>query len=127
MNQKKCVDDCDYCEAKYTKEDKKDTETPYNLCINCNTHKDFGNDFNTLNQTCVGGLNHTDKFGINRTHHILNEKCNLLIDCKDGCKNYTEWYSNKCVECNEIHYKGDFFGLETPKYFHCYNKTHAKV
>ena len=125
LNQEKCVGDCDYCEAKYKKEDKNDIETPYNLCINCKTHKDFGSDFNTLNQTCVKGLVFPDKIDekINRTHHILDEKCNLLIGCKDGCKNCTEWYSNKCVECNETHYKEDFFGLETPKTFHCYNKT----
>ena len=124
IDKKSCDEDCGYCEAKEVEQDKNDTQTPYKLCINCKTYyPKYGKEWNTLNQTCVQGLEHNDTFNIPRMHHIIDDKCNLLIGCKDGCKRCDPWYSNKCLECNKTHYREDFFGSDLPTTYHCYNKT----
>ena len=104
LNKTMCVEDCGYCLA----EDKIERK-----CVDCSKNNSF-----TLNKTCVNTL-----YVQNKSHHIIDTKCNLLIGCKDGCYKCDPWYSDKCTECNSSYYKEDFFGMQEPNTFHCFNKT----
>ena len=104
LDSKECVEHCDYCQAEIEEELK---------CVNCKTRNQY-----TLNKTCV-----PDLYPDNISHHIIDDQCNLLISCKDGCYKCDPWYSDKCTECNSSYYKEDFFGENPqPKTFHCFDK-----
>ena len=103
LDSKQCVEDCGYCLAENKTERK---------CVDCKKKDQY-----TLNKTCV-----PDLYPEGIPHHIIDDKCNLLISCKDGCYKCDPWYSDKCTECNSSYYKEDFFGKEEPKTFHCFDK-----
>ena len=100
-NHDACVEECEYCLV-----------AEKGACVNC---KDNGR--YTLNKTCVNTIPFSDL--INRYLHVIDEKCNLLIGCKEGCFNCAQWYSDNCSQCEENYYKEDFL----TDYFHCFNKT----
>ena len=116
----KCDDSCGYCLA----EDREKWE-----CVNCKTS--YPEERFTLNKTCVlekpyfsyeQGANYTSPF--KKQYHVIDEKCNLLEACKEGCHRCSEWFTDKCTECEDGYYKEDPFGITSPKkYFRCFNKT----
>ena len=99
-----CVKDCGYCLVEDNGE-----------CINCKNKKKY-----TLNETCVN-----DKFdkSLQRDLLIVDEYCDRLWDCKEGCSNCTTWSSDQCTKCDDNYYKEDFFGKPQPDTFRCFNET----
>ena len=84
----------------------------------------------TLNKTCVDEsklpitINHPHFY--NRSHHVVDPQCNLLIGCKDGCFKCDGWYTENCTECKKGYYKEDFFGLKQPPTFRCFKEDECK-
>ena len=103
-NHDACVEECGYCLVEDNGE-----------CINCKNRNQF-----TLNGTCVD--NQYDTI-LQRDLLIVDELCNRLFDCQEGCRNCTTWSSDQCTKCNDNYYKEDFFGLNQSETFRCFNKT----
>ena len=112
-NETICDSECGYCLA----EDRIKWE-----CVNCKT--DYPTPKYTLNKTCVDEIPFI--FEIKRYHHIIDDTCNLLHGCKEGCHKCAPWYSDSCTECNSSFYMQDFYGKEQPKTFHCYDSDTCK-
>ena len=109
-----CNESCGYCLA----EDKNLWE-----CVNCKTR--FDSPKYNLNKTCVNDIPFIES--IKRYHHIVDDSCNLLHGCKEGCHKCAPWYSDNCTECISSYYKEDFYGKEPqPKTFHCFDKETCK-
>ena len=109
-----CNESCGYCLAE-----------DHNLgeCVNCKTR--YLTPKYTLNKTCVDEIPFIEF--LKRYHHIVDDQCNLLIGCKEGCHNCAPWYSDKCTECAENYYKEDFYGIDPqPPTFRCFNETTCK-
>ena len=110
-NYTKCNKTCDYCFAE---------DRALGECVNCKTRYDKPKF--TLNKTCVDEIPFIEL--IKRYHHIVDDKCNLLIGCKEGCHKCDPWYTDKCTECSADYYKQDFYNVTPqPETFDCYNKT----
>ena len=99
-----CVKDCGYCLVEDNGE-----------CINCKDKNKY-----TLNETCVD--NKFDK-SLKRDLLIVDEFCDRLFDCQEGCRNCTTWSSDQCTKCDDNYYKEDFFGKPQPETFRCFNET----
>ena len=108
-NETICEPECGYCLA----EDRLKWE-----CVNCKT--DYPTVKYTLNKTCVDEIPFI--YFLNKYHHIIDDTCNLLHGCKDGCHKCEPWYSDSCTECNASYYEKDFYNKTKPKTFHCYEK-----
>ena len=105
LDSKQCVEQCEYCLAEIKEERK---------CINCKTRDQY-----LLNKTCVPDLNYKDF-----PHHIIDDTCNLIMGCQEGCYKCAPWYSDECTECKKDYYKEDFYGITPkPRTFRCFNKT----
>ena len=106
----RCNKSCGYClaEDEYLGE-----------CVNCKTR--YRTPKYTLNKTCVDEIPFIEF--LNRYHHIVDDKCNLLHGCKEGCYKCSPWYSDRCTDCNASYYKEDFYGKPQPETFRCFNKT----
>ena len=120
-NKNSCVEDCGYCYAK--------DNTSFNVwqCINCKTA--YSKEKYNLNGTCydeIPLITYKDKDVFNKSHHIINEQCNLLMGCKDGCFKCNPWYSEKCTECIEGYYQEDFYSLVEPDNFHCFKEKECQ-
>ena len=116
-NNDSCVQDCGYCYAK----DKTSFEAWQ--CVNCKTR--YPIEKYNLNGTCydtIPLITYKDPDVFNKSHHIINYQCNLLIGCKEGCFNCSPWYSEKCSNCEKGYYKEDFFGLTQPNTYHCFKE-----
>ena len=111
-NETVCEPECGYCLA----EDRNRWE-----CVNCKT--DYSVPKYTLNKTCVDEIPFIEF--LNRYHHIIDDKCNLLMGCKEGCHKCAPWYSDSCTECDALFYQEDIFGDDPqPEVFQCYtNET----
>ena len=106
-----CNKSCGYCLA----EDKELGE-----CVNCKTR--YRTPMYTLNKTCVDEIPFIEF--LQRYHHIVDDQCNLLIGCKEGCYKCNPWYSDRCESCESNYYKEDFHGVTPqPTTFRCFNKT----
>ena len=106
-----CNESCGYCLA----EDRNLWE-----CVNCKTR--YKTPRYTLNKTCVDEIPFIES--IKRYHHIIDDTCNLLHGCKEGCYKCNPWYTDNCLECNSSYYKQDFYNITPkPETFHCYDKT----
>ena len=105
-----CVEDCGYCLVKDN-----------GKCINCSDNKKYNY---TLNGTCV------DEFekSLNRELIIVDEQCNRLWACKEGCGNCSDWSSDNCTKCAKDYYKEDLSGQpqKNQNYFHCFNESTCK-
>ena len=117
----KCVPDCPYCLA----EDKQLWE-----CVNCKTRFAPKILFN-LNGTCVDEsklpIVSEDPDLKGRKHHVVDETCNLLIGCKEGCHKCDWWYSEHCTECANDFYKEDWYGLKKDNNtFRCLKEDECK-
>ena len=108
-----CNESCGYCLA----EDRNLWE-----CVNCKTR--YKTSKYTLNKTCVDEIPFIES--IKRYHHIVDDQCNLLHGCKEGCYKCDPWYTDNCIECNSSYYKEDFYNKTKPKTFHCFNETTCK-
>ena len=115
---KRCNKTCGYCYA----EDEELGE-----CVNC---KKMYGQYTLQNDTtnkCVDSLTFPvpGLGGKNWTHHVIDETCNLIIGCKEGCQKCDPWYSDECTECKKEFYKEDFYGITPlPKdTFYCFNLT----
>ena len=109
-----CNETCGYCLA----EDRNLWE-----CVNCKTR--FGTPKYLLNKTCVPEIPFIDF--LNRYHHIIDDTCNLLIGCKEGCHKCAPWYSDECTECNSSYYKEDRKGdVPEPATFKCFDEDTCK-
>ena len=109
-----CDKSCGYCLAE-----------DHNLgeCVNCKTR--YQTPKYKLNETCVDEIPFIDF--LKRYYHILDDTCNDLIGCKEGCHNCTPWYSDNCTECADKYYKEDFFGFDPqPVGFRCFNESTCK-
>ena len=116
-NNDSCVQDCGYCYAK----DKTSFEAWQ--CVNCKTRYPIAK-YN-LNGTCydkIPLITYKDPDVFNKSHHIINNQCNLLIGCKEGCFNCSPWYSETCIKCKKGYYKEDFFNLIQPNTYHCFKE-----
>ena len=110
-NYTKCNESCGYCFAE---------DRALGECVNCKTRYDTPKF--TLNKTCVDEIPFIEF--IKRFHHIVDDTCNLLIGCKEGCHKCDPWYTDQCTECSADYYKQDFYNITPqPKTFDCYNKT----
>ena len=112
-NETICEPECGYCLA----EDRNRWE-----CVNCKT--DYPEPYYTLNKTCVKEIPYIEFLG--RYHHIIDDKCNLLHGCKEGCYKCKPWYSDNCTECNVSYYEEDFYGKEKPETFNCFTGNTCK-
>ena len=110
-NETICEAECGYCLA----EDRIRWE-----CVNCKT--DYPTPKYTLNKTCVDEIPFIEF--IQRYHHIIDDTCNLLHGCKEGCHKCDPWYSDSCTECNASYYKQD--GKLPNETFHCYDSDTCK-
>ena len=109
-----CNESCGYCLA----EDRNLWE-----CVNCKTR--YGSPRYTLNKTCVSEIPFISF--LKRYHHIIDDTCNLLIGCKEGCHKCDPWYSDKCTECSSNYYKEDHTGDNPmPKTFRCFDDPTCK-
>ena len=117
----KCNKTCGYCYAE---------DHDLGECVNCKTR--YGNieKYTLQNDTvnkCVNSLTFPVEGlgGKNWTHHVIDDQCNLIIGCKEGCQKCTPWYSDECTECKKDFYKEDFHGITPlPKdTFYCFNLT----
>ena len=115
-----CVDECPYCLA----EDRKKWQ-----CVNCKT--DYETPMYNLNKTCVT----EDQLPIKsehphlkgRKHHVIDEQCNLVMGCKEGCFKCDGWYTEHCTVCHKGFYQEDFFGEENPpKTFRCFKERECQ-
>ena len=125
-----CDGDCDYCYTPYFEK----PETKENgRCVNCKT--DFDPPQYTFNGKCytkkptfqykaikpVNERYDNKTFiikTVDREYHVIDEKCNLLTGCKEGCKKCDKLESDRCTECEDGYYKED--GKEGT--FECYSK-----
>ena len=73
-----------------------------------------------LNKTCVNEIPFIEE--IKRYHHIIDDTCNLLIGCKEGCHKCAQWYTDNCTECAESYYKEHLKDPQSTT-FRCFNKT----
>ena len=119
-NHDACVDDCGYCLVKTKIEG-------INTCINC-----ADEDLYTLNISHVpieergGRINDiciNENEVLEKKLLVVDPTCKRVFKCKEGCGNCTKWDSDSCTKCEKDYYKEDFFGLEQPKTFRCFNKT----
>jgi len=114
-----CDKDCGYCLAK---------DDELRECVNCKTKYD--KEKYHLDGYCVDELpsfNYTQQifpYLVNKPYHVIDEKCNMIDACKEGCFNCAQRFSDNCTKCWPGYYKEDFFGI-TPerKTFRCFNKT----
>ena len=113
-----CVPDCPYCLA----EDKTLWE-----CVNCRT-KFAPKELYNLNGTCVDEsklpIISEDPDLIGRKHHVVDETCNLLIGCKEGCHKCEFWYTDNCTQCSKNFYREDHYGTKHPEpdVFKCFTE-----
>ena len=106
-----CNETCGYCLA----EDRNIWE-----CVNCKYRGQY-----TLNKTCVSQIPFIDF--LKRYYHIIDDQCNLLMGCKEGCHKCYPWYSDNCTECNSSYYKEDHTGENPqPKTFKCFDEPTCK-
>ena len=109
-----CNESCGYCLA----EDRNLWE-----CVNCKTR--FASPRYLLNKTCVSEIPFIDF--LKRYHHIIDDTCNLLTGCKEGCHKCDPWYSDDCIECSSKFYKEDKRGdVPLPKTFKCFEEDTCK-
>ena len=108
-----CNESCGYCLA----EDRNLWE-----CVNCKTR--YKTSKYTLNKTCVNEIPFIES--IKRYHHIIDDQCNLLHGCKEGCYKCDPWYTDNCTECNSNYYKEDLYNKTQQKTFYCFNETTCK-
>ena len=109
-----CNESCGYCLA----EDRDLWE-----CVNCKTK--YLTPRYTWNKTCLNEIPFFDQ--IKRFGHIIDDKCNLLTACKEGCHKCEPLFSEKCTECNSSYYKEDHFGENPqPKTFRCFDEPTCK-
>ena len=117
-NHDKCVNDCPYCLAK---------DNQLWECVNCKTR--YAKEKYHLNGTCydeIPLIEYEDPDVKGKPHHVIDEQCNLLKGCKEGCFDCKGWYTEKCIQCSPNFYKKDFFGLQQPPYFPCYKEKECQ-
>ena len=106
-----CNETCGYCLAE---------DHGLGECVNCKTR--YATPRYTLNKTCVFEIPFIEL--IKRYYHIIDDTCNLLHGCKEGCYKCAPEFTDNCTECNASYYKEDFFGEDPqPTTFRCFNKT----
>ena len=93
-------------------------------CVNCKTRYGKGVEKYNLNKTCVDKIPFIPF--LNRDHHIVDEQCNILHGCKEGCFKCAPWYTEECTQCFPEFYKEDFYGLTQPPTFHCYKEKECQ-
>jgi hypothetical protein len=105
----RCNETCGYCYAE---------DRALGECVNCKTR--YPTERYTMNKTCVNEIPFIES--LKRYHHIVDEQCNLLIGCKEGCHKCYPWYTDNCTECSKDYYREH---LLTPleKGFRCFNLT----
>ena len=116
-----CVDDCGYCLAK-------DNKTKIWECVNCKTR--YGVEKYNLNGTCydtIPKIEYDDPDVKGKDHHIIDDQCNLLIGCKEGCKNCSQWYTEKCTLCFPDFFKNDTIDqVPQPTEFACFKEKECQ-
>ena len=84
-------------------------------CVNCKSK--YEKEKYTLNQTCINS--------IPEGYHVVNKTNNKI--CKINCMECNDYMNiNKCTKCSKNFYKEDFFGIDNPKSFYCFNETQCK-
>jgi len=91
-------------------------------CVNCKTR--YSVEKYNLNKTCVDKIPFIPF--LNKYHHIVDDQCNILHGCKDGCFKCDEWYTEKCTKCFPEYYKEDFYSLEQPHTFRCFKEKECQ-
>ncbi len=114
---KSCNEDCGYCLAK---------DEELRECVNCKTR--YPDEKYNLDGYCKDELpiftyeQVVYPKTVNKSYHVIDETCNLIDACKEGCFN-CERFTDHCTKCMPGYYKEDYFNLSQPKYFRCFNKT----
>ena len=113
LDKKHCDESCGYCLAE---------DSELNECVNC---REKNNTF-TLNKTCVNDkkvdeeINKKLEFKVEE-YNVIDDQCNLLMGCLEGCKTCDPWFSDKCTSCKKEFYKEDFFNHPNPTTFKCFD------
>lgn len=120
-NNDSCVDDCGYCYAK--------DNITFGVwrCVNCK--EDYDKEKFNLNGTCydeIPLITYNDPDVFNKPHKIVDEKCNWLMGCKEGCLKCDTWYTEFCTQCEPGYYGKDFWSLSQPKTFPCYTEEECQ-
>ena len=125
-----CNKTCEYC---YTPYFEKPETKEKGRCVNCKT--DFDPPQYTFNNQCYTekpsfqytAIKPVDEKKDNKTfiyktikkdYHVIDETCNLLTGCKEGCFKCSVLESDICTECEDGYYKED----GKNKTFECYSK-----
>ena len=121
-NKDACVDDCGYCYAK------DDHSFGVKKCVNCKD--DFTPAKYNLNGTCydrIPLISYEDPDVKNKPHHVVDDTCNWLMGCKDGCFKCETWYSEKCTKCWPGFYRLDTYSLPNqPSSFPCFTERECQ-
>ena len=109
-----CNESCGYCLA----EDRNLWE-----CVNCKK-RFFTPRFN-WNNTCVNEIPYFES--IKRFGHIIDDECNLVTACKEGCHKCEPLFSDQCTECNSSYYKEDLYNINPEaETFRCFDEPTCK-
>ncbi len=120
-NNDSCVEDCGYC---YSKDNK--TFSSWQ-CVNCKTR--YEKEKYNLNGTCydeIPLMKYDDPDVYDKPHHIVDDKCNWLWGCKEGCFKCNTWYTSKCTKCKKGYYMEDFYSLTQKETFPCFKEEECK-
>ena len=110
-----CNDKCEYC---YTPYFEKPETKEKGRCVNCAT--DFDPPQYTFDNKCYSKKPSFEYEAykpidngtfipkkITKEYHVIDEKCNLLTACKEGCKTCSILKTDKCTECEDGYYMED--------------------
>ena len=115
-----CDADCGYCLAK----DKELRE-----CVNCKERYKPDKEKYLLDGYCVDErpyFNYTEPGNydhlVTKQFHVIDETCNLIDACKEGCFTCQKRYSDICTKCEPEYYK-EHMENKNDKNFRCFSKT----
>jgi len=110
-----CDKDCGYCLAK----DDSKWE-----CVNCKDSQKYNLDGRCIDTLPSFNYFQYDKYlnpkNVTKKYHIIDDKCNLIDACQEGCQKCSKRFSDNCTLCQEGYYREDPFKFRKSN-FHCYS------
>ena len=117
-----CNNKCEYCYTPYF--EKQETKEK-GICINCATY--FDPPQYTFNNKCYSKKPTFEYEAIKpykeiyllkniiKEYHVIDDFCNLLTACKEGCKTCQTLKTDECLECELDYYKGEDLNVQKQK------------